>query len=421
MSDSSLSSLIRWLLIKNGLTEDDANSVIEILRSERLDVGAEKVNDPEIRSSLSQRIARQITRLQLGEDASSQAFEDRYQHNYQLVLIVFSQILIGIPIQVMLAKMTSDPQLVVMINNENRQYAEYCWEIGNIYDQQGALDRAIEEYGQAIKFYPGYTQAYYNRGRAHLKKGENDLAIADLGEAIRLARNDKSFNDNKSFTASAFYSRGIAYACKGDNDQAIRDYTDAITLKPDFAEALRGRGHAHLDRGQARGKGELAIVDFDAAIKDLDEVIIRLNVGEFGDFYNRGLAYACKGDNDQAITDYKAAITLKPDFAEAFHGLGLAYHNKRKYHRTIKKFDRAIEINPRYARAFYNRAVAYWELKDYVRATKDVNKAIKLDPNLAKAFVLRSLARGMVGDIKGYNDDARRADELRKLGGKSGG
>ena len=80
MSDSGLSSLIRWLLIKNGLTEDDANSVIEILRSERLEVRTEKVNDPEIRSSLSQRIARQITRLQLGEETPSHIFEDRYQH-----------------------------------------------------------------------------------------------------------------------------------------------------------------------------------------------------------------------------------------------------------------------------------------------------------------------------------------------------
>jgi hypothetical protein len=47
-----------------------------------------------------------------------------------------------------------------------------------------------------------------------------------------------------------------------------------------------------------------------------------------------------------------------------------------------------------------------------VRATKDVNKAIELDRNLAEAFALRSRARGMVGDIKGSNDDARRAREL---------
>jgi tetratricopeptide (TPR) repeat protein len=273
---------------------------------------------------------------------------------------------------------------ITTINGENHEYAEFCWKIGNVYAQQGALDRAIEEYGQAIKFYPGYTQAYYDRGRVHLKKGEYDLAILDLGEAIQLSRNDD---------------------------------------KSSIASALRLRGHAHLYRGQASGNGELAISDFEAAINDLDGAI-RLDpncVEGFGDFYNLGFAYACKGEHDQAIRNYRTAIKLKPDFAEAYHGIGVAYNELREYHHAIRKFDKAIKMKPEYALAFHNRAVAYWELKDYVRATKDVNKAIELDPHLAAAFQLRSYAKGMVGDIKGANDDARRADQLRKLSGKSGG
>jgi len=65
MSDlgrSSIVCLIRWLLIKKGFTEDDANAVIEKLRSEIIEVTAEKINDEGTRSALSQRLALHITR-----------------------------------------------------------------------------------------------------------------------------------------------------------------------------------------------------------------------------------------------------------------------------------------------------------------------------------------------------------------------
>ena len=39
-----------------------------------------------------------------------------------------------------------------------------------------------------------------------------------------------------------------------------------------------------------------------------------------GAFYNRGGAYAAKGEYDRAIPDYEEATRLKPDYAEAFNG-----------------------------------------------------------------------------------------------------
>src|SRR6266403_339236 len=53
-------------------------------------------------------------------------------------------------------------------------------------------------------------------------KGDNDRAIADYNEAIRL--------DPKH--ARAFHHRGYAYSDKGDNDRAIADYNEAIRLNP---------------------------------------------------------------------------------------------------------------------------------------------------------------------------------------------
>ncbi|HBE32507.1 MAG TPA: peptidase C14, partial [Cyanobacteria bacterium UBA11368] len=63
---------------------------------------------------------------------------------------------------------------------------------------------------------------YFYRGNAYYFKGEYDLAIEDLNEALKLNPN----------SAKAFYNRGVAYGNKGEYDRAIADFTAAINLNP---------------------------------------------------------------------------------------------------------------------------------------------------------------------------------------------
>src|ERR1700687_140125 len=46
--------------------------------------------------------------------------------------------------------------------------------------------------------------------------------------------------------AVEFYNRGIAWRRKGDNDRAIADYTEAIRLDPDYVGAFKNRGWANF-------------------------------------------------------------------------------------------------------------------------------------------------------------------------------
>ena len=49
----------------------------------------------------------------------------------------------------------------------------------NAYYGAGDLDRAIEDYGAAIRLNPSYASAFSNRGNAYSLKGDFDKAIAD--------------------------------------------------------------------------------------------------------------------------------------------------------------------------------------------------------------------------------------------------
>ena len=58
------------------------------------------------------------------------------------------------------------------------------------------------------------------RGLAYVARGDNDRAITDYNEAIRL-------NPTNGLT---FNERGLAYKAKGDVDRAIADYDQAIQI-----------------------------------------------------------------------------------------------------------------------------------------------------------------------------------------------
>ena len=70
-----------------------------------------------------------------------------------------------------------------------------------------------------------------NRGVAYQKKGEYDLAIADLDEAIRL---DPAY-------AESLANRAETYLKKAMFDRAAQDFDAAIKLTPDLVGIWNGR------------------------------------------------------------------------------------------------------------------------------------------------------------------------------------
>jgi tetratricopeptide (TPR) repeat protein len=104
---------------------------------------------------------------------------------------------------------------------------------GIAYASKGQYDLAIQDYEQAIKLNPslagvglgGYRIEVYNqRGKAFAKKERYDNAIHDFNQVIGL--------DPKN--AEAFYNRGIAKIKKGDDAGAAADMATAKSINPNI-------------------------------------------------------------------------------------------------------------------------------------------------------------------------------------------
>ena len=79
------------------------------------------------------------------------------------------------------------------------------------------------------------ARAYNNRGFYYHKKGEEDLAVADLKEALRLYNEQLELDpaSNPDF-ATIYLNLGNVYHAKQDYDMAVENYDNVVRLCPNY-------------------------------------------------------------------------------------------------------------------------------------------------------------------------------------------
>jgi TonB family protein len=119
------------------------------------------------------------------------------------------------------------------------------------------IDMPVTFTMQPREQYHGSVRELVHRGVAYYRKGDNDNAIKDLDEAIRLQA-------NTPFSVYAYINRGAAYQAKGQRDKALADFNQAIRLSPNYARAYCDR--ADLEDDLLR-EPDNALRDYDQAIQ----------------------------------------------------------------------------------------------------------------------------------------------------------
>jgi len=235
------------------------------------------------------------------------------------------------------------------------------------------------------------AEIYYNRAIEYSNKGDEQRALADYNEAIRIKPDPRALSN-----------RGLIWAGKNDFARALADFNDAIRLDPSDADYHHNRGNVWLGRQ-----------DYVLAIADFSEAI-RLAPNDSTSYFKRGNAFAHRGENTHALADFNETIRLEPNSPGAFNNRGNIWAGRGDNERAIADFSEAIRLAPdRAASAYYNRGRAWYRVKDYARAVADLGEAARLNPTDADTLFARGLARRANGDIAGGEADfaaARRID-----------
>ena len=219
-----------------------------------------------------------------------------------------------------------------------------------------AVIRAGRDRGEQL------AEAFNNRGLAYRIKGDLDRAIQDYGQAIKI--HPKS--------AVAYNNRGVAYDRKGEYDRAIQDYDQSIKLSPS-AEAHFNRGNAHLAKSQ-----------YAAAIDDYNQAVgLQADFGPA--FDNRCWARAVVGILKQALADCNQALRLMPSNAGTLDSRAFVYLKMTHFDAAVSDYDKALRIDPKHAFALYGRGLARIRNEDPAGAA-DIAAATALQADIAEQY-----------------------------------
>ena len=88
-----------------------------------------------------------------------------------------------------------------------------------------------------------------------------------------------------------------------------------------------------------------------------------------------------KASYERQIFAFSKAISLNPNYTEAYIERGHAYHYIGLYQKAIYDFNQAIKLNPELAKAYQRRADTYAELGNYDQMMKDYDRAMAITPD----------------------------------------
>jgi tetratricopeptide (TPR) repeat protein len=95
-------------------------------------------------------------------------------------------------------------------------------------------------------------------------------------------------------------------------------------------------------------------------------------------YYERGLAHAQKGEDDQALEDLKRAIELDPNRFEPYKALDDLLSKKSDWKTIIDYWTQFLALQPNNAQAHVERGGTFTHTREYVRALEDYKKACSL-------------------------------------------
>ena len=259
---------------------------------------------------------------------AKQAYEEvlaRWPHDPQ-VLLLFAQLL----------QQMGDVDLAAILERlltVAPSYADGHYVLGQVYRACGRSPEAYACYKEALRLNPDHGAAHFSLGTLYYDREQWRDAVRSFREVIRLAPSN----------AEAHGNLGSALQECGAFDEAIGCFQEAIRLKPDYHEAHFNLGNAHKEMGQMG----FAPGDARASLRGGPDSVHTHGNGGFGVERGSDITQApgSSGDRsqpdapyantvrdfnplpaalDRAISHYRVALSLKPDFAGAHLNLALA-------------------------------------------------------------------------------------------------
>jgi tetratricopeptide (TPR) repeat protein len=306
--------------------------------------------------------------------------------------------------------------------------------LGVCFLELDRLDEALSTLNEAVRLDPEYALPHTNLASVWLRKKEYDKAIEAARESIRLypeARswtnlaqgllNNRKLDEAKQAAAEALklspdlvnahFTLGMIYDEEGDYAKAVESYRRVVELDPNNPKIKEylGRAHYHLANDLKNRHG------YPSAISHYRQAI-KLQPEFASAHLNLGVTLKRAGDVKGAITSYREALRLEPRAQDGHFNLGLALLANGDYVAAESSFRTALELKPNDSHAYRNLGVTLAKLERFSDALPHFQKAVAIDPEYAAAHVGLGLTLRQLGQ---YRDSLAHLQQANELGVKT--
>jgi protein O-GlcNAc transferase len=194
------------------------------------------------------------------------------------------------------------------------------------------------------------------------EEGDRAESIAQLTEAVRL----------RPRSAEAQNALGEAFNAFGDAKSARAPFEKAVSLDPKFAQARVNLGLILLQGGEKEAAG----VQLDRAIELFGHTADAAYA-----HYLRAKICSDKSEVDKAAAHLQEAVSLRPDFAEAWSDLGEARKTLLDDDGALAAFEKAVALDAGDAVAQTRLGEEYLSREKAHLAVAHLQEAVRLDPD----------------------------------------
>ena len=307
-----------------------------------------------------------------------------------------------------------------------KNYSPAYYRMGEIYEKQRDIDKALWAYQEAIRYNPATIRARYRYGLLLLKNRQWAAAQTmfetilerrpdDLRSRFHLGRalyKQKDYRGaikqyrqlvkSRKNSEEAYLNIGLAYIGLKDYAGAVAAYKKALEIRPDYPEAWYNLGKAAARHKQY----DVAVNAFRKAIKHRPDYASA--------WFNLGVLLTRQNDEDGAIEAYRRAIEANPSHLSAMLNLAVRLAKKDRHLEAIDLYKRILKLDDTYASAWLNLGIAYMDTGNHDAAELALTRAVELETEQSikpKRYLARLLARrGAFDQAIEYLEDVVDAD-----------
>jgi tetratricopeptide (TPR) repeat protein/Zn-dependent protease with chaperone function len=238
------------------------------------------------------------------------------------------------------------------------------WEQGRRQLSSDDANGAIERFTRALS-HGEYWQFYEARARAHRHAGNNDLALRDYEQAIRL----------RPYDVDLLVARADILARLQHPIDGLPSLTRAAQWDPsnaDVRKAFADLTQTALGLGARHLKAQRL-----TEAQPLLEAALQANPNDVEALYWTGRMQIAQNDNDAALTTFRRAVAIDPGHYESCRNVDYLLARQGQWNDVVLVWSNYLTHHPEDGRAYLERAGAYHHY-DQSNAAADLHRACEL-------------------------------------------